>query len=93
MASKKTYKVIFQPSGSRGQIKAKKTVLEAARDLGVGVESICGGKGTCGKCKVVIQKGFFEKFGINSKMENLSPLTEPSGLQFKDKGRPPHICS
>jgi uncharacterized 2Fe-2S/4Fe-4S cluster protein (DUF4445 family) len=76
MTAKKTHIVIFQPSGSRGPVKRGRTVLEAARDLGVGIESICGGKRTCGKCKIVIQEGFFEKFGINSKMENLSPVTE-----------------
>jgi uncharacterized 2Fe-2S/4Fe-4S cluster protein (DUF4445 family) len=83
MTTKKTHTVIFQPSGSRGPLKSGRTILEAARDLGVGVESICGGKRTCGKCKVVIQEGFFEKFAINSKMENLSPVTEEERGKLK----------
>jgi uncharacterized 2Fe-2S/4Fe-4S cluster protein (DUF4445 family) len=82
---KKTYKVIFQPSGSRGAIKEGTTILEAARDLGVGVESICGGKQTCGKCKIIVQEGFFEKFGINSKIENLSPVTTEEKRKLKSK--------
>jgi uncharacterized 2Fe-2S/4Fe-4S cluster protein (DUF4445 family) len=84
-SEKKTYKVIFQPSGSRGPIKEGMSIIEAARDLGVGVESICGGKRTCGKCKVVIQEGFFEKFGIKSTMDNLSPLTEEEMRKLKPK--------
>jgi len=42
------------------------TVLEAARKLGAGVESICGGKGVCGKCKVRIEEGYFPKYRITS---------------------------
>jgi len=44
------YKVIFQPSGRRGLIDEGKTLLEAARDLGVDLESICGGKKTITDC-------------------------------------------
>jgi uncharacterized 2Fe-2S/4Fe-4S cluster protein (DUF4445 family) len=77
------YQVIFQPSGSRGPVKEGKTIQEAAQELGVGIESICGGKRTCGKCKVVIQEGVFEKFGVTSKAENLSPLTEEEKKKLK----------
>lgn len=72
----KKHKVIFQPSGSRGDIGGGKTIREAAQELGVDIESICGGKLTCGKCKVQIHEGFFEKYGIESSMGNLSPITE-----------------
>ncbi|MFQ6126647.1 MAG: ASKHA domain-containing protein [Candidatus Heimdallarchaeota archaeon] len=66
--------VIFQPSGKRGLIKENKTLKEAAEELGVEIEGICGGKGVCGKCKVEIQEGFFEKYSITSQMGHLSPL-------------------
>lgn len=52
------------------------TLLDAARELGVEIESPCGGVGVCGKCKIRIEEGNFQKFGIESKMDNLSPLTE-----------------
>ncbi|OAT82971.1 ASKHA domain-containing protein [Desulfotomaculum copahuensis] len=68
--------VIFQPSGRRGQVEQGKTLLEAARELGVDIESVCGGVKVCGKCKVKIEEGFFEKFGIDSRVEHLSPLQE-----------------
>jgi uncharacterized 2Fe-2S/4Fe-4S cluster protein (DUF4445 family) len=60
------YKVVFQPSGVRGEVADGATVLDAARKLGAGVESICGGKGICGKCKIKIEEGYFPKYRITS---------------------------
>lgn len=68
--------VIFQPSGRRGPVPEGITLLEAARQLGVDIESVCGSARVCGKCKVKIEEGFFEKFGIESRMGHLSPLLE-----------------
>jgi len=70
------YMIIFQPSGRRGYIEEGENLKEGARRLGVDIESICSNTGTCGKCKVKIEDGFFEKYGIESKRTNLSPLTE-----------------
>ncbi|MDH5677234.1 MAG: ASKHA domain-containing protein [Nitrospinota bacterium] len=67
--------VIFQPSGRRGKIKDGANLLEAARSLGVEIESICGEKKTCGKCKVQVEEGFFEKYGVDSRVGNLSGWT------------------
>jgi uncharacterized 2Fe-2S/4Fe-4S cluster protein (DUF4445 family) len=77
--------VIFQPSGRRGRVDSGATLREAAQKIGVEIESVCGGKGTCGKCKVVIHEGFFEKYGINSSLSNLSPLTESEREHLKKK--------
>ncbi|MDD5127099.1 MAG: ASKHA domain-containing protein [Dehalococcoidales bacterium] len=46
--------VIFQPSGKRGKIEEGKTLLQAAQELGVDIESVCGGKLICGKCVVEV---------------------------------------
>ena len=40
--------VLFMPSGKRGRFPKGTTVLDAARQLGVYVESVCGGRATCG---------------------------------------------
>jgi len=72
----KKHKVIFQPSGSRGEIEEGQTLLEAARQLGVDLENICSGKGTCGKCKVRIEEGYFEKDNLASSMDHASPPTK-----------------
>jgi uncharacterized 2Fe-2S/4Fe-4S cluster protein (DUF4445 family) len=67
--------IIFQPSGQRGRVEEGKNLLEVSRELGVDIESVCGGKKTCGKCKVRVLEGFFERHGIQSRTEHLSPLT------------------
>lgn len=68
--------VIFQPSGRRGEVPEGTNLLDAARDLGVEIESICAGQQTCGKCKILVEEGSFQKYGIRSSREHLSPVGE-----------------
>ncbi len=75
--------VIFQPSGRRGYIEEGKTVKEASRELGVDIEGICGEMATCGKCRVRVEEGVFEKYGIESRMGHLSPIGEAERKFFK----------
>lgn len=49
--------VIFEPDGKRCRIKKQINLLDAAKDLGVGIRSECGGEGTCGKCKIIVVNG------------------------------------
>jgi uncharacterized 2Fe-2S/4Fe-4S cluster protein (DUF4445 family) len=65
--------VIFTPSGRRGRFAAGTTVLDAARALGVDLDSVCGGRGLCGRCQVVPAEGSFPKHGIESSGRHLSP--------------------
>jgi uncharacterized 2Fe-2S/4Fe-4S cluster protein (DUF4445 family) len=64
------------PSGRRGRVKAGTSILDAARQLGVEIESICGGRLTCAKCKVHIEQGHFPKHAITSNPNNLSAMEE-----------------
>jgi uncharacterized 2Fe-2S/4Fe-4S cluster protein (DUF4445 family) len=68
--------LILMPSGRRGQIQAEETILDAAQGMGVSIESICGGKGTCGKCQILIEEGQYQKYGIHSDPSTLNPLTD-----------------
>ncbi|MBN1450531.1 MAG: DUF4445 domain-containing protein [Anaerolineales bacterium] len=68
----KQHLVILQPSGRRGHVDEGLSLREAARQLGVEIESICAENATCGKCKVVVEEGTFERYGITSKREHLS---------------------
>jgi len=70
------YQVIFMPSGRRGQIQHGETLLDGAQKIGVALESICNGRQTCGKCKIRVESGYFDKHGIHSAITHLSPLTE-----------------
>ena len=66
--------VVFQPSGVRGKVKDGATILDAARALGAGLETVCGGKGTCGKCKIKIEEGYFAKYRVNSSLASIKAI-------------------
>jgi len=69
-------RVVFTPSGKRGHFPVGTPILHAAQALGVDVDSVCGGRGLCGRCQVVHATGNFPKHYINSKSENISPISE-----------------
>ena len=56
--------VIFTPSGKRGHFPVGTPVLTAARQLGVDLDSVCGGRGICSKCQVSPSYGEFSKHGV-----------------------------
>ncbi|WP_425074631.1 ASKHA domain-containing protein [Sagittula sp. S175] len=56
--------VIFTPSGKRGRFPVGTPVLTAARQLGVDLDSVCGGRGICSKCQVQPSYGDFPKHGV-----------------------------
>jgi uncharacterized 2Fe-2S/4Fe-4S cluster protein (DUF4445 family) len=66
--------VLFMPSGKRGRFPVGTSVLDAARQLGVYVESVCGGRATCGRCQIEVQEGNFAKHGIVSAADHISPV-------------------
>ncbi len=68
--------VVFTPSGKRGRFPRGTQLLQAARSLGVDVDSVCGGRALCGRCQVLVMEGDFPKHGISSHAANLSPLSE-----------------
>ncbi len=78
----KKHKVIFQPSGRRGEVEEGQTLLQAAQHLGVDIEALCGNKKVCGKCKVRIEEGYFEKDNIESGMAHIFPPV-PSADELK----------
>ncbi len=82
----RTHRVVFQPAGRQGHVPAGTTILEAARSLGVEIESICGGRQTCGKCRVIIEEGFFPKLGIRSSQDHASPVSEREARYAQRKG-------
>lgn len=84
----KKHKVIFQPSGRRGEVEDGKTLLEAAQALGVDIEGLCGSKKVCGKCKVRIEEGYFEKDNMESGMSHLSLITNAEKKHIKTEDGP-----
>jgi uncharacterized 2Fe-2S/4Fe-4S cluster protein (DUF4445 family) len=68
--------VVFTPSGRRGRFPVGTPVLQAARSLGVDIDSVCGGRGICGRCQVLVAEGEFPKHGVVSKITNLSAVSQ-----------------
>ena len=56
--------VVFTPSGKRGHFPVGTPVLTAARQLGVDLDSVCGGRGICSKCQITPGYGEFAKHGV-----------------------------
>ncbi len=56
--------VVFTPSGKRGRFPRGTPVLTAARQLGVDLDSVCGGRGICSKCQITPSYGEFSKHGV-----------------------------
>ncbi len=79
-------RVVFTPSGRRGRFTHGTTVLDAARSLGVDLDSVCGGRGLCGRCQVVQSLGEFSKHGISSKTTHLSDISRTELAYQKRKG-------
>lgn len=72
--SQQTAQIVFTPSGIRGSVEIGTDVLSAARALGADLDTVCGGNGECGRCKVQLSEGRFSKFQIESVQTHLSSV-------------------
>ena len=54
------YKITFLPDGRQVLIEEDETLLEAVHKAGLYIHSICGGEGTCGRCKLLVKKGEYK---------------------------------
>ncbi len=82
--------VLFMPSGKRGRFPVGTPVLDAARQLGVYIESVCGGRATCGRCQVEVQEGNFAKHKIVSSNDHISPRGAKEERYDRVRGLPEH---
>ena len=67
--------VVFTPSGRRGRFAKGTPILQAARALGVDLDSVCGGRAMCGRCQIQLSVGSFAKHGVESRTEHLSEFS------------------
>lgn len=86
VAATATARVVFTPSGASGAMPTGTTVLAAARTLGVDLDSVCSGRGICGRCQVQVSVGSFPKWGIDSSPASLS---EPQSTETDYRGARP----
>ena len=76
--------VIFTPSGKRGRFPHGTPVLTAARQLGVDLDSVCGGRGICSKCQITPGYGEFSKHGVTVEAD---ALTEWNAVEERYKSK------
>ncbi|MEO0494792.1 MAG: ASKHA domain-containing protein [Actinomycetota bacterium] len=86
LASDDQVTVVFTPSGVTADVAPGTTVLDAARQVGVDIDSTCGGRGLCGRCQITPSTGEFAKWGIVSDESAVSPWTS---LESGYRGRRP----
>jgi uncharacterized 2Fe-2S/4Fe-4S cluster protein (DUF4445 family) len=80
-------KVVFAPSGRRGTFPVGTPLLHAARVLGVDIDSVCGGRGLCGRCQITCAEGSFPKHQITSRGEHLTAFSETE-KRYSERKKP-----
>ena len=78
----KHFTVTFRPQGRRISIHAGATVLDAAGQAGIILNTVCGGVGTCGKCQVKLQPGGRKVLACQHRIEGNLTIEVPSESQF-----------
>ncbi len=79
-------KIYFAPSGKKYETNASVTVLEAARKVGADLDSVCGGRGICGRCQIDLSIGSHAKHGVNVSEDCLSPFSETEKRYAEKRG-------
>ena len=80
--------VIFTPSGKRGNFPVGTPILTAARQLGVDLDSVCGGRGICSKCQITPSYGEFSKHGVTVSDDALSEWNSVEERYDRIRGLP-----
>jgi uncharacterized 2Fe-2S/4Fe-4S cluster protein (DUF4445 family) len=80
--------IVFTPSGKRGRFPVGTPVLTAARQLGVDIDSVCGGRAICGRCQINVGEGDFAKHGITSAASHVTDINAVEQRYDRIKGLP-----
>ena len=79
-------KIVFTPSGKRGSFEIGTKVLDAARQLGVDIDSVCGGRAICGRCQINVLVGDFAKHNIHSDFTSVTEVSEAEKKYAERRG-------
>jgi uncharacterized 2Fe-2S/4Fe-4S cluster protein (DUF4445 family) len=80
------HRVVFTPSGLEGKVADGTTVLDAARQLGADLDTVCGGRGICGRCQITPSVGRFAKWHLDVVPDALGP---PASIEVDYHGSRP----
>jgi uncharacterized 2Fe-2S/4Fe-4S cluster protein (DUF4445 family) len=83
--------VDFEPVGRRGPCPEGGTLLDAARALGVDLATVCGGAGTCGRCKLQVIGGTANEL-TEGERRLLSAREIAQGYRLACLARPATTC-
>ncbi|MGI9028426.1 MAG: ASKHA domain-containing protein [Ilumatobacteraceae bacterium] len=80
--------MVFTPSGLEGKVVDGTTVLEAARQVGADLDTVCGGRGICGRCQITPSTGRFAKWHLDVATDALGP---PAAIELDYHGNRPLV--
>ncbi len=86
------YTIEFQPLGRRGQCRDGQSITDCARGLGIGINYICGGVGTCRSCKVRVTGGTVSEL-TSSELDAFSPEELEAGWRLACQTHPISDCT
>lgn len=49
--------ILFLPDSKKVEVESNVNILDAAKEVGIQINSACGRKGTCGRCAVIVKEG------------------------------------
>ena len=78
----KHFNVTFRPDGRQISIHAGATLLEAAGQAGIILNSVCGGKGTCKKCLVNLEPDNEQVLACQHHIDSDLTVTIPTTSRF-----------
>jgi len=78
--------VVFTPSGRRGRFPRGTPLLDAAKSLGVDIDSVCGGRAICGRCQVTVGEGRYAKHAIESAKDHVSGVGKAEARYAERRG-------
>ena len=81
------FTLLFEPDGRKVKVPSGSTVFQAAKEAGVGIRSECGGKGACGKCKIIIKDSKVVNEVTEVERKYLSRLEIDSGYRLACQSR------
>ena len=76
------FNVTFRPDEKQVSIHSGATLVEAAGQAGITLNTNCGGKGTCGKCAVILEPHGQEVLACQYHIQSDLVVTVPAGSRF-----------
>ena len=86
-----TYTVVFEPIGRKGECSDEQSLLDCARNLGIGISSICAGRGTCGTCRIQLTEGTLSR-PTDSELAKLTKKELNNGWRLACQASPMSDC-